>query len=238
MFKLTSGRSSKNSITFSSKKTVATAIRKEDGEIEIQNIVEEANKKEDILILLLSIIIISLIKSFILIPLIKKDVINVLFYLIPAIIYTCCAIYAIIAVRCKEGINLLKNHAAEHMVHLAYKSLKRIPSKEEVKHFSRINPSCGINIYSAFITAQLIGFFTFIYTDFVIPEIILFILPCFMHSYFPFNLLGKLAQFWTTSPADDENIELALAALKALEMREQISNIVSVIFDSITKKEE
>ena len=59
-----------------------------------------------------------------------------------------------------------------------------------------------------------------------------------MHSYFPFNLLGKLAQFWTTSPADDENIELALAALKALEMREQISNIVSVIFDSITKKEE
>lgn len=238
MFKLTSGHSSKNSITFSSKNASATAIRNENGEIEIKDIDKDPIKKSQLFALLLAIITISLIKSFILIPLIKNDIINVLCYLLPALIYTSCAIYAIVAVRLKNGIHFFKNHAAEHMVHKAYKSLKQIPSIEEVKKFSRINSSCGINIYSAFITAQLIGFFTFIYADFVIPEFILFIIPCFMHSCFPFNILGKLAQFLTTSPADDENIELALAALKALETREQLSNVVSAIFDSIIEKKE
>ena len=97
--------------------------------------------------------------------------------------------------------------------------LKRIPTIEETKKFSRINKNCGIWIFSAFITAQLIGFGAYKFANYQIPEWILYVVPLLIGSYFPFNVMGKIAQFWTTSKPNDQNIELAISALCALEKR-------------------
>ena len=59
---------------------------------------------------------------------------------------------------------------------------------------------------------------------------LLFLIPLFFSSIFPFNLIGKLGQFFTTAKPEDSNIELAIAALSALEKYEISKN---VLYDSI-----
>ncbi len=130
---------------------------------------------------------------------------------------------------------MLRNHGAEHKVFSAYKKLGRIPTVEEANHFSRINKACGVTIYSAFITAQLIGFIVYIHTSYIIPEILLFLIPLFFQTIFPFNFIGKLAQFFTTSKPQKRNIELAIAALSALERRELLGDMLSDAFSNISR---
>jgi len=43
-----------------------------------------------------------------------------------------------------------------------------------------------------------------------------------LRSIFPLNVLGKFAQFFTTSRPEDKNIELAITAVSALETKQQI----------------
>ena len=124
----------------------------------------------------------------------------------------------------------MKNHGAEHKVIRAYMKLKRIPTLEEAKKFSRISKSCGVTIYSAFFTTQIIGFIVFVTKGYAIPEILLFIIPILFQSVFPFNLLGKIAQFFTTREPEDENIELAIAAITALENNEDFYKKLLLLF--------
>lgn len=123
------------------------------------------------------------------------------------------------------------------MVLSAYNKLKRIPTIEEAQKFSRINRSCGITIYSAFITAQLIGFIVYIKTGFLISEIILFLVPLFFSAFFPFNLIGKFAQFFTTSKPERHNLELAIAALSALESHEKHLELIRDCIEKVFNNE-
>lgn len=216
MLKISSARSQKDRISFFSLNNGATAIRSKDGEITIEYGKEIISTKG--LILLLGVLVIpSIVKAFVLMPLIEKEVIGAIWYFIPSIIYIGITVLAIIALRKTGGQEFLRNHGAEHKVVTAYKKLKRVPTIEEADQFSRINKACGVTIYSAVITSQIIGFIVYKYTGYVISEIPLCLLPLLFSSHFPFNVLGKFLQIFTTLPPEKQNIELALSALSALK---------------------
>jgi len=219
MLKLSSGKSEKDRISFYTYDDGATAIRNKNGEITIEYEKEKFSDMKATIVLLGILGMLSLVKAFILIPLIENNIIETVWYLIPTFFYSLLAVKSIIAVRKSGGQEFLKNHGAEHKVYKAYKNLGRIPTVEEANQFSRINKACGISIFSAFITTQFIGFIVYIHTSYIIPEIILFLIPSLFQTIFPLNLIGKLAQFFTTSEPKRQNIELAIAALSALEHR-------------------
>lgn len=217
---LLGGKSEKDRIIFYNGLYSATAIRNENNEIET---VCEVKKKFRIDFSKLSkspismFAVISIIKVYGIIPLIRSGIVNVILYLLPAMIISSISILTIISVRYNGKESLLRNHAAEHKVFRACEKLKRCPTIEEAKEYSRIVKNCGITIYSAFIISQVIGFIGFWKFGYKISEIFLFLIPLFLASYFPFNILGLFAQFFTTKEPMDENLELAIAAISALE---------------------
>lgn len=224
MLKLTGAESEKDRISFFTKHYSATAIRNENNEITIEFKKVIISKKN-----IVSILVIfgspSLLKAFMLIPLIENKLLGIGCYLIPMFFFSLFAIIGIIDVRKNCGEEFLRNHGAEHKVFSAYEKLERVPTIQEVSKFSRINKSCGATIFSAFITVQLIGFIVYSLTSYIIPEIILFVVPLFFKTIFPLNLLGKAAQFFTTREPKKENIELAIASLSALEHKELLGDM-------------
>lgn len=222
MIKVRSGKSEKDRISFSTKTNTVTAIRKENGDIFLDFKNQNESFGQALLVLLGIFGTLSLIKAFVLVPLIENHIIQTTWYLVPSFCYLFLIIFSIIVVRKSGGKELLRNHGAEHMVFSAYNKLKKVPTVEEARHFSRINRACGATIFSAFMTAQLIGFIVYLLTGFVISELILFLVPLFFQTIFPFNFLGKVAQFFTTSKPEKQNIELAIFALLSLERRESI----------------
>lgn len=224
MMSLKGGNSKKDRITFYDSKFSVTAIRCSDGTIQIEDAKKDNKEKKwaNIVVTLLIFLGIPLLKAFGVMPFIDNESSKVYLYLIPAAIYSLIVIASIkVAISMVEEQGL-KNHGAEHMVYSAYEKLKRIPTVEETKQFSRINGNCGICLFSGIITAQLIGFFVYKYAGYQISEIILFIAAMLFWNLFPFNVLGKIAQLWTTKEPDDTNIELAIAAIKGLENRHML----------------
>lgn len=76
--------------------------------------------------------------------------------LILTIILTSCRLYCLflmlafiismlITVLCRDKV-FLKFHGAEHMVVNAYKDLERLPTRKELKKYSRFNKDCGGNL--------------------------------------------------------------------------------------------
>lgn len=242
---LIAGQSGKNRITFFTHEKNVTAIRKENGEIEFEhNTTKEYNakkkekkeKSKGIAIPLWTFLLASILKAYLVMPLIEKQVIGVGWYLVVAFYYLFVTIISIFMLREEIGEEGLRNHGAEHKVFTAYQKLKRIPSMQEAKQFSRICKCCGATIYSAFITAQLIGFAIYLYNGWRISELVLFIVPILFYSFCPFNLLGKFAQFFTTMEPRDSNIELAISALSELEKREMKSDVLEkYVRDALTK---
>jgi len=165
MVEISSGKSGKDRISFWKKDSYGiTAIRQEDG-----TIIFERGKKETpkgTYIAFAFLIALSVIKEYVILTLIEKDMIPTFCYLIPMVIYLIYAIYSIIYVRRNMGIQCLKNHAAEHMCFKAYRKLKRVPTVEEALQFSRIDRRCGITIFSSLITSQLIGYLIYVYAGY------------------------------------------------------------------------
>lgn len=221
MIKLSGGKSLNNRISFFTSHCCAAAIRNNQNEISIEYRYDASNTTFQSLTKLIKLFgIISLIKAFIILPLIENNVICKAYYLVPMFFYILLLIFSILAIRYSDK-ELLKNHGAEHMVASAYNKLKRIPTIDETKKFSRINKNCGISFFSSVIIANLIGFIIYICTDYIVPEILIFLVPFMFRSIFPFYLLGNLLQFFTTSKPDDENIHLAIAALTAVINKEE-----------------
>jgi len=223
--KITKGCSQSNSISFCTRKFEATAIRNENGKIEvtIENI-EEPNltqKEEFFANILTNTIMISLILFEILIikPLIVKLGLLTFFYIFPVIFYIIFLIAAFIVgfVINDNSKTVKKNHGAEHMVSNAYKKLKRIPSVLEVRKFSRFSGSCSAIICSSLIMSHLIAYLIYAKFTIAIPQTIMLILGLDLFKIFPFNFIGLLVQIFTTAKPNDNNIELGIASLCALE---------------------
>ena len=217
MFDIVAGKSEKDRITFYDSTKGICAIRYNDGTISTNLAFDNYEIRTKFILRLLFFGILCLIKSFVLLPIIHNNPDLNFLYLIPAITFLLVAIILLIVSRHKAKEEGLKNHAAEHMVFAAYQRLKRIPTLEEAKCFSRISPCCGITLYSSFITCQIIGFLVYLCTGYIIAELILFIIALLCCNFSPFNALGKLAQLFTTIKPDDENIKLAIAAMATLE---------------------
>lgn len=219
MLKLSGGKSEHDRISFYTIHNCVTAIRNSNGEITFE-FEEEVMDKNAKLVFYIFFGIIALIKPVIIIPLIKAQIISVVWYLVTAGGYLSIAILSLISFRKMNSKELLRNHGAEHKVSIAYEKLKRIPTVEEAMTFTRICKDCGATIYSAFIVSQLIGFLVYVKTGFILPEISLFCMSIQFRTNFPFNLLGKFAQLFTTENPTKSNIELAIAAISELEKKE------------------
>ncbi len=229
---ITRGQSDKNWIYFKSSENIrATALRTPSGDIELRVEEEEDILKEelknfkavDFFKFLLGLFLglgMPFVKGYFLVPKIRDNLIDINFYLFPVLIYAILQFICILFVVIKGGKKLRKNHGAEHKVFNAYRKLKRVPTIKEAQRFSRICKTCGGTIPSAMIIAQIIGFIVYIHFGIVIPEKVLYIVPLFIHGFFPFNILGKLLQLLTTAEPDDSNVDLAIAALEALDEKE------------------
>lgn len=227
MVKLIYALSRKESIEFSTLKFSSTAVRTPEGKIEII-IKDNGNRKhlknafnktffKNLFLNFSFYILIPVMKTCFILPNISN--LPLFFYFLPAFFYLIYEIVDILILLKKYG-NFRKNHAAEHQVFKAFKALKKIPSIDEANRFSRISRYCGISVYSALITGQIIGFIFFFFFNITIPEWFIIFSSLMLKNVFPFYLIGALAQFFTTSPADDENINLAICALTALEEKE------------------
>lgn len=235
MLEVSGGSSEKDRVSFYTSNNCATAIRNQNGEITLEFVRKNISWREEIIFFLGVFGTPSLVKEFVLIPLIENEIVGIVWYLIPTFYYLVLTVMAIIGVRKTKGKELLKNHGTEHKVFSAYMKLKRIPTVEEANQFSRINKTCGATIFSAFMTSQIIGFVVYIVASYKIPEIILFLIPFLFNSIFPFNFIGKVAQFFTTSKPQRQNLELAIAALSALERKELLGDVQLDDFHSTLK---
>ncbi len=230
MLTISMGHSDKNWISYTGLSHTSRAIRQSDGEIKTETVSKKAppsnwstlqfNPVTSFLFGIFStfvIYILPIIKGFWLNPMIKRHEVSSYYYLISVPLIILLIIFGVISIiNTDPKHEIRKNHGAEHKVIRAYEELEYIPTINKAQNFSRISSGCGATIYSALITGQLIGYFVYIYYGFMIPELLLYIVPLFFHSVFPFNLFGKIVQFFTTDKPDDDNIELAIAALTEL----------------------
>ena len=213
--KLQSGFSRNDRITFSNEKFSVTAILKPNGKIEYE-------KKDSEKLSLLSIFYIIIgffelylphfLKSTLIIPNLSSNKKLIILYLLPSFIYFLLTLLSVLCTHSDK--KLIKNHGAEHKVFNAYKHLKRIPSIEEAKKFSRIIFYCSSNLYPALFLCQIIGYIVYMYKGYIIPEILLFIVPYIKPGLFT---LGYLVQYFTTQEPDDDSIMLAIAAITELD---------------------
>lgn len=215
------GQSQKDRIMFYSNNNTATAIRNKNGTISFEYGKPETtsgiNFKSYVL---LSIPFIGpLLLKNLLIYLIDNKTIVSICYLIPFLFYSIMTLVAIIQVRKEGGIEYLRNHGAEHKVVAAYLKLRRAPTIQEANSFSRISNHCGTTLFSCFITPQLIGFIVYVLTGYIILEPLLLLITVLL-AILPIDFLGKLLQLFTTSKPKQCNIELAIAALIALNEKE------------------
>ncbi|MCI8618256.1 MAG: DUF1385 domain-containing protein [Clostridia bacterium] len=237
MVKISNGRSYNDKIMFSDSEFEATATRMTNGDIETV-----CEKKKEItfpvaITALVVTIILWIIDIKLMIPFLKNSSARVyIFYSIIATIYGLLIFISINELSKVKNVNLIKNHGAEHKVFKAYHKLKRIPTVSEAKEFSRINFHCGINKWSSIIVAQIIAIFVYLCTGYIISEMLMLTIAPIFATIFPFNIIGNIAQFWTTCEPEDSNIELAIAALKGLEDKVLLKEKIHAIVDEIFKR--
>lgn len=114
-------------------------------------------------------------------------------------------------------------HAAEHMVLNAYQTLKRIPSLEEAKKFSRFSKLCGSRaILSRMFMFSLItiAMFSILHYNNIIYLISVLSIVMFVVKSQKYGWLNFLQVFVTSKPTDKE-IELAIEGLKQFEIMEK-----------------
>ena len=242
MIKLEGGSSSKNKITFHTEKIEATATRTKNGEIEITyNIKKNDNyTKKEFILATIFLLVAAFIESQTLTALMRYLDFLKAWYFIPILLYSIPFSALVSYIKFRSDSNYFtQNHAAEHMVNQAYLSLKRLPTVEEVKHFSRFTKNCGSSLYSSLVIGHIIAYVLFLAFDITVPHLITFTFSLALSRFFPFYTLGLLAQFFTTQKTNNESIELALAALKALEdyeftISKETSNSTESAIDSVT----
>ena len=112
-----------------------------------------------------------------------------------------------------------KYHAAEHMVLNAFRDLKRVPTLEEIKHYSRFSEYCGsMEFIDKFtihgLTSLLIalfGLFPLSIHIFICIVYLLILLFCNTGK------VTKFLQVAVTTPPTDLELEVAIEGLSSLE---------------------
>lgn len=132
-----------------------------------------------------------------------------LFILIISILYFLVDIYV--------DINTRRFHAAEHMIISAYIRLNKIPSFEEVSHYSRFSTNCGSN------TVVLLMIFCIVCLLFLLFNMNIYICFTILLVSIFFRMYGLLnfVQFITTKPPTERELRVAIIGLNAWLENEQ-----------------
>lgn len=113
-----------------------------------------------------------------------------------------------------------KFHGAEHMVANAYNDLERIPTRKELKKYSRFNKDCGGN-FALLLFLNCISLFLCSYLSLeygIIVFGLVLVLTFFGYRKGVFNFIQK----FTTMPPTQKELDVALNGLKLwLEMENQ-----------------
>lgn len=230
MFRISSGRSDNNWISFTAGSHTSRAIREPNGEIKTETVKKSSvptkwiNIKHPLffyvngLMSVFILYILPFIKGYKINPMIRNGDLSSNYYLVSVALLSILLIVQVLftTIINDPKRNLRRNHGAEHKVFTAFRKTNKIPTINKAKQYSRICNVCGATIISALITGQLIGYFLYINYGFMIAEKVLFFVPIILHGIFPFNFFGKVVQFITTNEPNDDNIELAIEALTAL----------------------
>ena len=113
-----------------------------------------------------------------------------------------------------------KFHGAEHKVDHWYSKKERKPDVESIKRCSRIHGRCGTNLLATIVAFQLVSSICYKFLGTHIPEIITAMLPLYVYTIFPFNVLGLIAQLLTTAEPESKHIKVAAEALATLLEKE------------------
>lgn len=112
----------------------------------------------------------------------------------------------------KKGKNAYKFHSAEHMVLNAYRKLKRVPSLEEIREYSRFSNSCGTNA-----TTQIVMNFTLMFLCTFISNPLYSIIGMLSASIIVLILLQcgflNFLQKCTTIIPTDKELSVAIAGM-------------------------
>lgn len=112
----------------------------------------------------------------------------------------------------KRTKNAYKFHAAEHMVLNAYGKLKRVPSIEEIRQYSRFDKDCGTNSVTQIIMNYTLMFLcTFISNQLYMLLGMLFI-NIIVFILMQCGFLNFLQKFTTIIPTDKE-LKVAIAGM-------------------------
>ncbi len=134
----------------------------------------------------------------------RENIIIIRFYLIETIGVILGEFFIVHCIGREKRKDRYKFQGAEHMVLNAYKKLKRVPSLEEIRSYSRYDKSCGTNFTTQIVmNFSLIYLCTFIQNQFymiigmwISNILILILLQC--------GVLNFLQKYTTEEPTDKE----------------------------------
>lgn len=134
-----------------------------------------------------------------------------------------------------EDYSLGKFHSAEHMVCKAYEKLKRIPTLDEAKKYSRFHKRCGskITISNFFFIIALTCCFPFLFLS-AKYLILLVIVALIFYANNNFNIL-RVLQILITNKATEKELLLAIEGIKAFEIMEELAaeNPDQIVFENL-----
>ncbi len=215
--KLAGGASSPNSVSFFLKKANkgVEAIWQEDGTI-ITKEVDLNEQWEPLMKLQKVIFMCALFKEFVVLLNFPRRL-----YHIPTFIFGGLFLIAVMVMLANREMRMY--HGAEHKVAHWYSKKNIGKDIESIKRCSRIHSYCGTNLFATIVTFQVASSISLSFFSFHIPEIITAILPFYLYKIFPFNLLGMIAQIFTTATPTDKHITVAVRALTTL-IKNQMEN--------------
>ena len=114
------------------------------------------------------------------------------------------------------GENVLRYHAAEHMVFNAWQNLKKVPTLGEIKKFSRFHKLCGTNSTTIFLGILI----SILLSTFLVNiGLSIAMIACCICILICANKLGylNLLQFISTKEPTDKELTVAIKALKFLK---------------------
>ncbi|MCI8519078.1 MAG: DUF1385 domain-containing protein [Clostridia bacterium] len=114
-------------------------------------------------------------------------------------------------------VNFRRFHAAEHMIAHAYNNLHRIPSIEELAHYSRFHTYCGANNIVLFMISLILGLLFLLFD----MNIYLCFITFLVFTFFKACGLLNFVQLIVTKPATERELRLAVIGLSAWLENEQ-----------------
>lgn len=122
-----------------------------------------------------------------------------------------------------QSISLFRFHSAEHMVVNAYKKLKRVPTLEEIRQYSRFHRSCGTNATAVIAISSILMFACSFIPNVLFKIISMLLVNVIVIILLKCGFLSFLQIFTTVTPTETELL-VAIAGMNTWLENEKIEN--------------